>query len=304
MESAPVPQAHDPKQDDPHGMQRAADELTRAYERIKSADEELARLDRLVSGLERGDDRPPIRQEGAGAERSGAAVNAAPTPEKQARHPGLRGSRLMLRGVIGLLLATCIFAAAFASRYGHEAKAIMARWSPQVSITPREAASEPRGEARSPVVRIADADEQPAPPAPPSHKEAEDLPSGGPTMSAEPAQSLKTIAHDLAGIQEKLEQLKISHEQTRRDHAEAIQQLKAAQEQAARNNARTAQQAQALQTQLAVLSAKSSGRSVMRETYAAVRHRPPAAAPRRPPRPRAPWMDAPEPVGPWFDPDW
>jgi hypothetical protein len=299
-----VPQTHDPKQGDPHGMQRADESLTLAYERIKSASEELARLDRLVSGLERGGDRPSVRQEGAGAARSDAAVNAAPTPENPARHPRLKGSQLMLRGVIGLVLATCIFAAAFASQYGHEAKAIMARWSPQVSIAPREAASEPRREARSPFVQIADADEQPAPPAPPSHKEAEDVPSGGPTMSADPAQSLKSIARDLAGIQEKLEQLKTSHEQTRRDHAEAIQQLKAAQEQAARNNARTAQQAQALQTQLAVLSAKSSGRSVMRETYAAVRHRPPAAAPRRPPRPRAPWMDAPGPVEPWFDPDW
>lgn len=88
MESASVPESHDPKPDDPNpddpmpdepkpddpqGPQRADGELTRAYERIKSANEELARLDRLVSGLERGDSPPPPAPPvDAGAERADA----------------------------------------------------------------------------------------------------------------------------------------------------------------------------------------------------------------------------------------
>ena len=73
-----MPQTDDPKPDEPQGVKRADAELSHAYERIKSAEEELARLDRLVSGMERGGDRPPIRQVGTGAEPSGAAVNEAP----------------------------------------------------------------------------------------------------------------------------------------------------------------------------------------------------------------------------------
>jgi hypothetical protein len=303
-----VPQTHDPKPDDPQGTQRADVALAQAYERIKSADEELARLDRLVSGLERGSDSPPIRQEGAAAERSDATVDKAPMPESNARHPGLRGKRLMGGGLVGLLLAIGILGAVFASRYGHEAKAIMARWAPPISIAPPEA-SELRGPARSLPVQVADADEQPSPPAPPSRKEADDVPSTGATTStdstsADLAQSLRTIAHGLASINEKLEQLKSSHEQTLRDHADAIQQLKTAQEQSARDNARIADQVQTLQTQLAALSAKSSGRSLMKENDAAARQHLPAAAPRRPKRPRAPWMPPPDMVEPWDYPDW
>jgi hypothetical protein len=316
-----MPQTAETKQDDPHGMKRADDEIARAYERIKSADEDIARLDAALSKLERSD-KPPARprQEGAGAERSDATVAATPTSEKpmsesEARHSGLKGNRAMLGGLVGLLLAICIFAGAFASRYGNEAKAIVSRWTSQVSIAPR-AASELAGPKRSPIVQVADADGQPSPPAPSSHKEAEGVPSSGAPMSTDLpstdlsstdlAQSLKTIAHDLASINEKLEQLKSSHEQTLRDHAEAIQQLKAAQEYAARDNARAAEQVQALQTQLAVVSAKSSGRSVVRvrETTAAARPRLSAAASHRPKRSRAPWMGPPDIGEPWFDPDW
>src|SRR5262249_56051413 len=100
----------------------------------------------------------------------------------------------------------------------------------------------------------------------PSRKETKDTPSTVATTSADPtsadlAQSLKTITHDLASISEKLDQLKSSYDQTLREHADAIQQLKTGQEQDARDNARTAAQIQAVQAQLAALSAKSSGLS-------------------------------------------
>jgi hypothetical protein len=319
MESASVPETHDPKPDgpkpdDPQGPQRADVELARAYERIKSADEELARLDRVVSGMERGSDSPPIRPEGAAAEPSGAPVDKAPPPESTARQPGLRGKRLMRGGLVGLLLVIGILGAAFASRYGHEAKAIMARWAPPTATAPPEA-SELRAPARSLAVQVAAADEKPSLPAAPSRKEANDVPSTGaatatnssPTSSAsadstsaDVAQSLKIIAHDLASINEKLEQLKSSHEETLRDHTDAIQQLKTAQEQSAKDNARIAEQVQALQTKLGILFAKSFAPSVIRQNDAAARQHIPVAAPRRPRRPREPWMPPPDMGEPYY----
>jgi hypothetical protein len=312
MESASVPQTDDPKPDEPQGTPHADGELGRAYERIKSAGEDLTRLDRLVSGLERGGESPPIRQEGAGAEPSGAIADEAPASEKPSENtaprPGVTRGRPMLRALVGLLLAICIVGAAFASRYGNEAKAIMARWAPPISKAPPEA-SEHRDPARSLIVQVADSDKQPSPPAPPSHKETQDVPSTGTTTSADRssadlAQSLKTIAHDLAGINEKLDQLKISHEQTLREHADAIQQLKTTQEQGARDNARVAEQIQALQAQLAALSAKSAAPNLKKENDAAVRQRLPVATAPRPRRPRTPWMPRPYMAEPWDDPYW
>jgi hypothetical protein len=302
MESASVADT-DPKQDDPQGMPRADGELNRAYEQIKSAGEELTRLDRLVSGLERGSGDPPIRPEAAGAERSAAPAGEAAAPENKARHSGLTGQWPMLRALVVLLLAIGIFAA-FALRYGSEARAIMARWAPQTS-TALQQVSELRGPTKSLTVQVAAADQQPSPPAPSSHREAEGSSSTDATASTDVAKLLRAIAHDLTSIDEKLEQLKSTHEQTLREHADAIQQLKAAQEQNARDNARIAEQVAALQTQLAVLSAKSSGQSVKKENVAAARQHLPAAAPRRPPRrPRGPWLPPPDMAEPWFDPDW
>jgi DNA anti-recombination protein RmuC len=146
-------------------------------------------------------------------------------------------------------------------------------------------------------------------PAPSGPKGTKDVAPTGATTSADStsadvAQSLKTIAQGLAGINDKLEQLKSSHEQTLREHADSIQQLKTAQEQSVRDNARIAEQIQALQAQLATLSAKSSGQSVKKENEAAARQRVPTAAPPRPNRPRAPWRPPPYMDGPWDYPDW
>ncbi|WP_225116186.1 hypothetical protein [Bradyrhizobium sp. BRP22] len=312
-----MPQTDDPKPDQPHGMKPADGDLARAYERIKSAEEDLARLDRLVSGLEHRGDSPPPPQEGTGAEPSGAPVDAAPTSEKnEARQPDPKRGRPMLRVLVGLLLAIGIVGAAFAARYGNEAKAIMARWAPQASAPP--AASEPRASTKSLMVEVADAGEQPSTPspssqkdvpAPSSSKESKDVPSAGApppanSTSADVAQSLKAIAQGLANINEKLEQLKSSHDQTLREHADSIQQLKTAQEQGARDNARIAEQVQALQAQLATLSAKAAAPGVKKETDAAARPRLPVATPPRPRRPPPPWRPPPYMAEPWDDPYW
>src|SRR5690349_9613583 len=104
MESASVADMDNPKQDEPQGMPRADGELAGAYERIKSAQEELARLDQLVAGLERGSDSRPSRHERADAARRDAAVGEAPTSGNQPRHPGLRRDRLLRGGLVGLLV--------------------------------------------------------------------------------------------------------------------------------------------------------------------------------------------------------
>ncbi|WP_225703803.1 hypothetical protein [Bradyrhizobium cenepequi] len=312
-----MPQTDEPKPDEPHGMKPADGELARAYERIKSAEEDLARLDRVVSGLEHGSDSPPPPQESAGAERSSAAVNEGRASDNQAPPPSPKRNRPILRVLVGLLLAMGIVGAAFAARYGNEAKAIMARWAPQAS-TALPAASEPGGPAKSLTVKVAEAGGQPsAPPpssnkeapAPPSPQETKDAPPAGATTSpastsADVAQSLKTISQGLASINEKLEQLKSSHDQTLREHADSIQQLKAAQEQGARDNARIAEQVQALQAQLAASSAKSSAPSAKKESSATARQRVPVAEPRRPSRSRVPWRPPPYMDEPWEYPDW
>jgi TolA-binding protein len=146
-------------------------------------------------------------------------------------------------------------------------------------------------------------------PAPPSQKEAQAAPSTGAAASTDPpsadvAQSLKTIAQGLAGINDKLDQLKSSHEQTLREHADSIQQLKTAQEQNARESARIAEQMQALQAQLATLSAKPPSPAVKKENNVAARPHVPVAAPRRADRPRGPWMPRSYIVEPWDDPYW
>lgn len=307
----------DPKPDEPQGVKRADAELASAYERIKIAKEELARLDQLVSGMEHGNDRPPIRQRPTGAEPSGATVTEAlpsqNTSENKTPQPGVRQGRPMLLALVGLLLAVCIVGAAFASRYRDEAKAIMARWAPPASMA-HEEASRPAGPAKALMAQAADAPAQPSPPAAASPKETKEVPStaAAPTAdrtsadrtSADLAQSLQTITHDLASINEKLDQLKSSYDQTLREHADTIQQLKTAQEKDASDNARIAAQIQAMQAQLAALSAKSSGVSPKKENDVAVRQHQSAAAPPppRPRRPPGPWRPRPYREEPWDDP--
>jgi hypothetical protein len=293
-----LPKTDDPKPGEPQGVKRADGELAHAYEGIKSAQEELARLDRLVSGMERGD-RPAVQPKGTSAEPAGAPVSEAPAPrqrlENRVLSTGVRRGRAMVLALVGFLLAIGIFGAAFASRYGDQAKAIMARWAPPASTAHKEA-TEPPGPATTLMAQAAAPSAQPVQPAAPSQTETKEVPSTGATApadhtSADLAQSLQTITHDLASISGKLDQLKTNYDETLREHADALKQLKAAHEQDARDNARIAAQLQAMQAQLAALSAKSSAQSPKKENEVAAA--PPrqsiAAAPPRPRRPPPPW---------------
>jgi hypothetical protein len=325
MEGASVPQTDDPKPDEPQGVKRADAELAHAYEQIKSAEEELARLDRQVLGMEYSGDGSRIRPRATGAEPADATVNATKasentsekkTWENKVPRRDVRRGQPMLLGLLGFLLAICIVGAAFASRYGNEAKAIMARWAPPAPIAspiaPPEA-SKPPGPTQSLMAQAADTGQQPAPPEVPSQKEVKSAPSTGAATSAErtsadPGQSLATIAHDLTSINEKLDQLKSSYDQRIREQADAVQQLKKAQEQSTGDNARIAGQVQALQAQLSALSAKSpapaAAPSLKKETDVAPRQRQSVVA--APPRPRRPppWRPPPYMDERWDDGYW
>lgn len=317
-----MPQTNDPnpdtrKPDDAKpGRQPADGDLTRAYERIKSAEQDLARLDRLVSGMEHGSDRLPPPQAKAGAAPDAEPAKATSSPQGRIPDQSPKANRPMLRAVVILLLAAGLLGAAVGSQYRDEAKAIMAtiaRWAAPVSSSrlnqPLEA-SEVRSPAPPPTVLLAAADEHVPAPSPPVHKDADDHPTTGATppdpKSGELTQSLKTITDQLATINEKLEQLKNSHEQTLREQADAIQQLKTAQQKDSGDSARLSAQVQALQTQLSALSAsaKSSARSAVKESDQASRQHMQAAAPRRPRPSRGPWMPPSYMADPYGYPDW
>jgi TolA-binding protein len=342
-----VPETNDPKPDDHKpddqkpdapkpGAGRADGGLARAYDQIKSAEEDLARLDRLVSGMERGSEGLRTSRASAGAEATEPPKGKTPkdkspedkAPDSKGRVQGLKGDRPMRRALVGLVLAIGILGAAFASHYRDEAKSIMARWvPPAASVPPRASAVE--SPAQPPAVQLAAADEPGSVPAPPVSKETESAPKpdasrpDAPTpdiprtdatapdpSSSDLAQSLKTITNELASINGKLEQLKSRNEQTLREQADTIQQLKAAQEKDAADNARLAAQVQALQTQLTTSSASASAKPAARsvtnnDTAAPARPHVQAAAPRRPRPSRGPWMPPPYMVDPYYGaPDW
>lgn len=304
-----MPETNDPKPDGP----RADGELTRAYERIKSAEEDLARLDRLVSGMEHGSEGPTASKAAASVAAGDVAKDETPSPQGEVRQDGQKETqspkrnRPVLWAVAGFLLTTGMLSAAIASHYREEVVSIIARWTPVPSATSK--VSEVRPPAAPPAVLLAAADGPVAVPAP-AQKSADDTPATGTTRPDQPpaelAPSLKTITDQLASINDKLEQLKSRHEQTLREQADTILQLKAAQEKDASENARLAAQVQALQTQLTAQSAatKPAIRSVVRETEPAARpHVQATAPPRRPPTPRGRWMPPPYMMDP-YDPDW
>ncbi|WP_323965930.1 hypothetical protein [Bradyrhizobium diazoefficiens] len=331
-----MPEANDPKPDvqkpDAHkpGEVRADGGLARAYDQIKSANEDLARLDRLVSGMEHGGEALRTSQASAGTTAAEPPKDKA--PDRNVRDQGLKGDRTMLRALVGLVLAIGILGAAFASQYRDEArsisKSIMARWAPPAS-QPRQTAPV-ETPAQPTALHVAAADEPSPVPAPPLGKETQSAaptpgaPSPGPPTPGVPspgatppdqsspdlAQSLKTITSELANINGKLEQLKSRNEQTLREQADTIQRLKAAQEKDAADNARLAAQVQALQTQLTASSTPAAAKPVVRsvvnnDTAAPARPHVQAAAPRRPrPPPRGPWMPPPYMADPYGDPDW
>jgi hypothetical protein len=227
---------------------RADEQLAHAYEQIASADEQLTRLNQTLFRYEQQDVRPELR---------------------------FGRDRPARRGMIGLLLAACIFVAAFVaqSSYGDAARLIILQWYPQLGSVPLIAEDKPELAQTIPSgVQDVGSDaavQQAAVAAPTLH----DTLAPAATISPEQSQMLQSLSQST-------EQLKTSQEQNARELARVSEQLKVAQAQMARDNASAAEQFRLLQMQVARLTAAASEQNV---------GRPQASAPPKPitlPRPK------------------
>jgi uncharacterized membrane protein YccC len=205
----------DPKAIEPDDVlvARADERLAHAYDQIARADEQLARLNEQLSKLEH---------------------DPAHHPSAVAGHRPPRG-RPALRGLIGLLLAVCIFVGAFVlqSAYGDAAKLIVAGWAPQPILTsslPMENLGFPARPSPSTVQVAAATPVLPQPTRSAQTAPQDVAPTAAPTFP-ELAQLLQTMARDLANVEQGIEQLRANQEQTARENAKATEQLKASQEQ-------------------------------------------------------------------------
>ena len=152
----------------------------------------------------------------------------------------------MLRGLIGLLLAACIFITAFVSQpsHGDAAKPIFARWARQLILTSSRPTENPGLPAQpSPsAVQVAAAEPVTAQPTPLAQTAPQDVAPTATPVSPEVAQLLQTMARGLANVEQRIEQLKASQEQMATDNVKAVEQLKASQEQMTRLIAKASEQ--------------------------------------------------------------
>jgi hypothetical protein len=219
MNSTPNPNATDPND---VLIARADERLAHAYEQIARADEQLARVTEQISRLEQDD---------------------APRISVRPDHPP-SGDRAVLRGLGGLLLAACIFGAAFVwqSSYHDAAKLMIARWVPQIalasSLLPEN--SKPLAQPYSSAVQLAAAEPDPAQTTPLAQTAQHDV--APPTNKVSVDQLLQTIARDLANVEQEIQQLKAGQQQMASDNARAVEQIKASQDQMAQLIARVSEQ--------------------------------------------------------------
>jgi hypothetical protein len=184
----------------------------------------------------------------ASSDGAGAAVPPVDTTFRPAvdnvRIAGDRGAmgKRVLRGVAGFVFTVCVGVAVVAfqeSPYGDVAKQTIrqtaARWVPQfvpaswLSSDP-EVAAEPNASTDQAAATNA------APPQQTASAQAT-ADAGAPTaagLSPDLTQLLQSMAHDLATVEQGIEQLKASQDQLARDNAKAVEQLRASQEQMAR----------------------------------------------------------------------
>ena len=193
---------------------RADERLVHAYDQIARADEQLARLNEQLARLEQEAKHHPA-----------AAAVVGHRPSRSGR---------VLRGILGLLLAACVFGFAFVSQssYGEAAKSTVARWVPQIIALPSwmEKPVEPAQEGSSGVQLAAATTAL----SQSTQTAAQDAGPAAPPTTAELAQMLQTMARDLASLEQGIGQLKANQEQIARDNAKATEELKASQEQMTR----------------------------------------------------------------------
>ncbi|WFU27234.1 hypothetical protein QA649_13790 [Bradyrhizobium sp. CB1717] len=200
---------------------RADERLAHAYEQIALADEQLARINQQMSRL--------------GPE-AGHQLD-----RRSFRH------RSALRGLIGLLLAACIFSAAFASQFASDAtQQMISRWAPQAvsaAVLPNEE-TQPSIQPAAPFVRLAAADATLSQAPPAAQTTPQEMVPTAAAIPAELTQLIETMSHDLASVLQKIDELKASQDQLARDQATITEQVKANQEQVARLVATAAEQHQ------------------------------------------------------------
>jgi predicted FMN-binding regulatory protein PaiB len=198
----------DPGNPDDVLVARADERLAHAYAKITDADEQLTRVSAQLSRMERDAARHPSAASG--------------------RQPS-RG-RPVLRGLVGVVLAACIIAAAFAlqSPNGAAGRLKIAQWLPHATSA---ASPNNPADAVSPTLAAVQAAADAVPP----------TSSQAPVQGVAPAppppeltQLLQGMAHDIATLEQGIEQLKAGQERMAAENAQAIEQLKASQEQIAR----------------------------------------------------------------------
>jgi uncharacterized protein YoxC len=211
-------------------VSRADEQIAHAYEEIKSADDQLARMDAELSRLAR--KAPPA-------------------------HPRRSRDRPWLRGIIGLLLAAYIVAAALV--WQSPSGDAVARSAPQLvsALTLPLEILQLFIPLNPPSLQLAAAE-----PVPPAQIAPHDVTPAAVPESAEPAKLLQMMARDLASVEREIEQLKESQQQLARDNAKAMEQIKASQEQAARDMARAVDLLKASQQQVARPIARASEQNV------------------------------------------
>jgi hypothetical protein len=236
-------------------MSRVDEQLAHTYEQIRSADEQLARMENRLSGHGR---------------------EAIPHS-----HPPQSRDRSWLRGIVGLLLAAYIVAAALFSQSSYGS--VVERWPPQLV----SALALPKL-----IVQLAAAE-------PPAQIKPNDTTPTAVQVSPEPARSIETTTGDLADLERKIELLNAMVS----DNAKAVEQIQANQEQAARDIARNAELLKANEELVAKLVATTTQQS-LRPTASVPRPQPPPPGAHKPgpmpasthasARPQAPAQSRPE----------
>src|SRR6266403_2670225 len=228
-----------PKQtDDPHDIVVVAPDPARVVPdpvAVAPADEELSSL--LHDAARR---LSQAQARVASDDPAGAVVPAVDTTFRPAAvndvlAPGRLRSigRGAMRVFAAVLLTTCIGVAGIAwQHYGDAAQQMVADWMPQLALTSLLPSEQPAPSAQPapPAVQADTATSPPAQPAPPVQAPAQGVAPGAAALPAESAQSLQSMARDLASVGQEIGQLKAG-----------IEQLKASQQQMSRDIAKASE---------------------------------------------------------------
>jgi hypothetical protein len=275
----PGSQIHSPalSPEDVELVARADERLVHAYDQIARADEQLARVNEQLSKLDQEGTRPPSHPK---------------NPTKWLRPPdrGVQG-KPVLRGLIGLLLASgiCVAALAAQSSYGDAARASMDRWFAH-AVSPWSLPQEKREISSALPTTQTTATYAALQEAGPLRQTTphDSIPAAAPS-SAELAPTLQGMSGDLPNPQQAIEQLKASQDQIVRDLGQLSEQLTAVQAQMVRDRTDAAEQLRMVQERNAGMTANAS-EQILRPKTPPPSPRPIAATIRKPlptvPRPQ------------------